>query len=405
MEVDMTDRKIEGESASGGPVVAALGYDESGAGLVSAAAALARESGSELDCLTVDNGERYSSEEGERVAETQRLARGLGARVASEPDADVAAGLLRYASGRGAQAIVVGMSPRKLFGRSVLDRLLAAAPAFRIVAIGPARSTPHRARSVRSMSSPAHYFAAVLVIAAVTALNYLLTEYAGYWAAAIPYLAAISLMALALDRLPVVFAALLSALAWDILFIPPRFTIHISRTEDLLMLCLYFLVAVCSGWMTARLRSSERLLALRESRMSRLSALAQKLAGAKTIEAILDESVEAIKEAFSVEAIVILREQGGGLKKQAESGWEPLDAAARDAARISFEEMRSSGRFTDACPASEWHFVPLEGPRGCLGVLGLRAAHNRVWNEGLESFLRTMALTVSIAAARELSED
>ena len=102
----------------------------------------------------------------------------------------------------------------------------------------------------------------------MTGLNLALADYAGYWAAAITYLAAISLSALALDRWPVLLAALLSAVAWDFFFIPPRYTMYIGRTEDILMLVLYLLVALCSGWLTGRLRASERLLAARESRMS-----------------------------------------------------------------------------------------------------------------------------------------
>jgi K+-sensing histidine kinase KdpD len=117
---------------------------------------------------------------------------------------------------------------------------------------------------------------------------------------------------------------------------------------------------------------------------------------------ILDKSMAALREAFAAEAIVILREGGGGLKLEAESAWDPLDSKAKIAARASFEGLKSAGRFTDIHPDSEWHFVPMEGPRGCLGVIGLRAAHDAPWSEELESFLRTMALTVSSAVAREL---
>jgi len=46
----------------------------------------------------------------------------------------------------------------------------------------------------------------------------------------------------------------------------------------------------------------------------------------------------------------------------------------------------------------------MDSPRGRLGVIGVRAAHDRAWDEGLESLLRTMAATLSIAAARELAE-
>ncbi len=400
---------MEADMEKAGPVIAALGQSSTDEDVIRSASALSRESGAPLDCVIIDNGTVSSAEEGERLARALSLARSLGARIASEPGIDTAAGLLGYAGARGASALVVGMGRSRILGRRVADRLLSARRAFSVVTVSVPRSgakgeaTPKP--SGGGFGPAGHYLAAVLLVAAVTLLNLLLAGYAGYWAASIPYLAAISLAALVLDRWPVLFAALLSAAAWDFLFIPPRFTMFISRTEDILMLGLYVLVALSSGWMTGMLRASERLLAARESRMSRLGALAHTLAGAKTIGAILEASVESIKEAFSAETIVILREKGGGLKREAESGWEPLDATARDAARACFGEMRSAGRFTKIHPDSEWHFVPMDGTRGGLGVIGLRRAHDADWNEDLESFLRTIALTVSIAAARELPED
>jgi two-component system sensor histidine kinase KdpD len=395
------------DTSSAGPVVVALGFDACGSDLVRAAFALARESGSELDCVTVETGRVATQEEGEFMTEAQRLARSLGARIASVVDLDPAAGLLKYAAGRGASALVLGAGRRRLFGRTLADRLRSAKPGFGVVAVTPASPRPGRSR--RGGAAPfedlaGQYSAALLVVAAMTGINLALASYAGYWSAAITYLAAISISAIFFDRGPVIFAALLSGLAWDFFFIPPRFTMVISRTEDLLMLGLYLVVAACSGWMTGRLRASERLLSAREARLSRLSSLASELAGAKSIELILDKSMAAIQETFGAETIVILRDTKGSLKTEAESGWEPLDATAREAARLCFEGLRSAGRFTDLATASEWHFVPMEGPRGCLGVIGLRSAHDASWTEDLESFLRTLALTVSIAAARELTE-
>lgn len=393
------DRSAE---ASAGPVIVALGYGHSGIDLVRTGSALARDSGARLECLTIDTGREASAEEGEELARTLRFARGLGAVVSSAPDIDVASGLLAYAKANGAQALVLGQSRGALFKKGVAAGISAARPPFSIVTIRKAEVAERRARKISLHGESAgQYVAAILVVAAVTGLNLALAGYAGYWAAAITYLAAISLSALALDRWPVLLAALLSAIAWDFLFIPPRYTMYISRPEDILMLGLYLLVAVCSGWLTGRLRASERLLSARESRLSRLSGLASRLAGASTLGIILDCGIEAIKDAFTVEAIVILRE-GDGLRHQAESGWEPLDANARDAANASFAGLKGAGRFTGIHPKSEWHFVPMEGPDGCLGVFGLRPGHDASWSEEHESFLRTMVLTISSAVARAL---
>jgi two-component system sensor histidine kinase KdpD len=399
----MANRKKREGTEARGPVVVALGPGEAGVELLRAASALARESGADLDCLTVDTGEEASAGEAAPEAETLGLARDSGARLATEARLDAAAGILEYAEKRGASALVVGMGRRRMLGRGILDRLLAARPPFPVLAmrVAPTGARARARRAPRQLGAAAQYCAAIALIAALTGLNFLIAGYAGYWAASIPYLAAISLMALALDRGPVFLAALLSAAAWDVFFIPPRFTLAVSRTEDLLILCLYFLFAISSGWLTGKLRASERLIAAREARLSRLSALAHALAGAKTMGEIVSKSVEAIEEAFDVEAIVILRE-GGGLKKEAESGWEPLDESAWLAASLAFSDGRAAGRFTEAHSVSEWHFVALEGPKRRLGVIGVRAAHERVWEETSESFLKTIASTVSIAVAREL---
>jgi GAF domain-containing protein len=44
----------------------------------------------------------------------------------------------------------------------------------------------------------------------------------------------------------------------------------------------------------------------------------------------------------------------------------------------------------------------MDGPSRRLGVVGVRAAHDRQWNEAIEGFLRTIVSTASIAVAREL---
>jgi two-component system, OmpR family, sensor histidine kinase KdpD len=243
-------------------------------------------------------------------------------------------------------------------------------------------------------------FAALLVVAILTAINLALAAYAGYWAAAIPYLAGISLIALVLDKGPVLFAALLSAAAWDFFFIPPRYTLYVSRTEDLLMLGLCFLVAICSGWLTGRLGANERLLAVREGRMSRLSELASALAGARDLSSIVEASVEAIAAAFSAKAAIILREGAGALKAEPENGEESLDEDSRTAARLCLDMAKGTGRYTEDFDSSPWHFVPMESPRGRIGVIGIRPADDRAWSPDSESYLRTLARTVSIATAR-----
>jgi two-component system sensor histidine kinase KdpD len=396
---------------SPGPVIAALDGGPEGSSIVLSASALAKGLGAPWECLTIVTGKPLAADAGVRLEKSQRLAAGSGALVSSRASSDAASGILGYARERGASAIVLGKGRRRPGGRALADRLIDQGGGIPVLAVGERRvgGWPRLARSGAKATTPfgrgvPQYLAALLVVGILTGLNLALAGYAGYWAAAIPYLAGISLMALVLDRAPVLFAALVSAAAWDFLFIPPRFTFYISRTEDLLMLGLYFLVAICSGWLTGRLGASERLLAVRERRMSRLSELASALAGARDWGLVVAASARALEAAFDAEATIILREGAGLLKAETEAGGEELDELSRDAARLCLDMAKPTGKFTEDFESTDWHFVPMEGPGGCLGVIGLRPGSDGAWSEDLESYLRTMARTVAIAAARVFPE-
>jgi two-component system, OmpR family, sensor histidine kinase KdpD len=396
--------KVDDQKAAG-PVVVALGPGEEGAALIEAAGAIAKGEGLPLECLTIDEGRILSADAAERLAANKDLGRSLGASILSAPGSDAAQGVIAHARARSASAVVVGAS-RAGWRGGVARALIASRRGFSVIAVaraGAGGSGRARGRRFASGDSAAHYAAAIAMVALVTLANLELASYAGFWAAAILYLAAISIGALWLGFGPILLAALLSAAAWDFLFIPPRFHITISRTEDVLMLALYVLVSVCSGLATSRLRASERLLREQQAKLSLIYDLALSLVGADSPAAILAKGLASIKESSRCEAIAILKESEAKLRREAESGWEPLDESARTAAARCFEEGRGTGRFTDAWPSSEWHFLPLDSPKGRLGVIGLRPAHDADWDEGIEAYARTSVSTIALALARELS--
>jgi two-component system, OmpR family, sensor histidine kinase KdpD len=394
------------DSRSAGPVVVALGPGSEGATLIEAASAIAKGEGRKLECLTVDQGWMLKSDAAERLAANKDLARSLGASVLSAPGIDAAQAILDHARAASASTIVVGGTGKRR-GGGIARELMAARRSFSVVAIAlpvEADAGGNRWRRLASGGdAAAHYAAAFAMVALVTLANLALASYAGFWAAAILYLAAISLGALWLGFGPILFAALLSAVAWDFLFIPPRFHITIDRTEDVLMLALYVLVSVCSGLATSRLRSSERLLRDQQAKLSKIFELALALVGADTPYAILAKGIASIEGSSRCEAIAILKGDDGKLRHQAESGWEPLNEDARAAAALCFEEGKDTGRFTGAWPSSEWRFLGLDSPKGRLGVIGLRPPHDADWDEGVEAYAKTSVSTIALALARELS--
>jgi K+-sensing histidine kinase KdpD len=89
------------------------------------------------------------------------------------------------------------------------------------------------------------YLISVLFIAVITLLCYLLANKESYHLVSYILLFVVFIMATFMRLGPVLLAAAVSSLIWNFFFIPPHKTLHIEKTEDLLMLVL-FLVFHCS---------------------------------------------------------------------------------------------------------------------------------------------------------------
>ncbi len=105
------------------------------------------------------------------------------------------------------------------------------------------------------------YLAAVGGVALLTIACWLLTPLTGYGSISLIYLLGVLLAGMVLNRGPVLLVAGLSAIAWNFLFIPPLFTLHIAKLEDALTFATYFIVAITVGSLTSQLKAREHLAA------------------------------------------------------------------------------------------------------------------------------------------------
>lgn len=104
------------------------------------------------------------------------------------------------------------------------------------------------------------------MVVLVSAICYGLAEPLGYRVVALILLLTVSLLAITFDILPVLVSAALSAFIWDVFFIPPQFTIHVSNTEDLFLLVMYFVIAMINGVLTYKIRQAEKISTLKEEK-------------------------------------------------------------------------------------------------------------------------------------------
>ncbi|HEY9488052.1 MAG TPA: ATP-binding protein [Chryseosolibacter sp.] len=98
----------------------------------------------------------------------------------------------------------------------------------------------------------------ILTVCAVGACGFALNRIMGYRDVAFMLLVMVSILAMFLDIVPVLVAAILSALIWNFFFIPPRFTLTIGDTEDKLLLLMYFVIALINGVLTHKIRQIQK---------------------------------------------------------------------------------------------------------------------------------------------------
>lgn len=114
------------------------------------------------------------------------------------------------------------------------------------------------------------YLYSLLVIAAVFSVCFLLSAFVHYMVVAFILLLAVSILAISFDILPVLLSAALTAVIWNFFFIPPRFTFHIAKTEDVVLFSMYFIIAMVNGVLTFKIRQYEKVSREKEDKANTL---------------------------------------------------------------------------------------------------------------------------------------
>lgn len=107
-------------------------------------------------------------------------------------------------------------------------------------------------------------------ICLVSGICFLFRNYIRPEAVAFILLLALSLIAMFFDILPVLLAAILSALIWDYFFLLPRYNLRVGTLQDRIMLSMYFLIALINAVLTHKIRQIEKIARQREGRLKNI---------------------------------------------------------------------------------------------------------------------------------------
>ena len=143
------------------------------------------------------------------------------------------------------------------------------------------------------------YASSIALVAVVTLLSEFIRPILSPINLVMLYLAAVVFAAVYLGRGPSMLTALLSVLAFDFFFVPPRFTFAVSDTEYLLTFIGLFVVGVVISTLAVRAREQAESARNREAETASLYAFSRDLAAAVTLDEIVSIIVLHLGENFS----------------------------------------------------------------------------------------------------------
>jgi two-component system sensor histidine kinase KdpD len=112
--------------------------------------------------------------------------------------------------------------------------------------------------STGKFSTKTQYLLSFLLVIVVSLICFSFKDLIGYKIVALILLMTVSVVAMIFEILPVFLAAILSAVIWNVFFIPPLYSFQISDTEDLLMFMMYFIIALVNVVLTFKIREAEK---------------------------------------------------------------------------------------------------------------------------------------------------
>jgi len=352
------------------------------------------------------------SEPDQRILKNNlNLARELGAEVISTIDDDIVSGLLRIARQKNITQIIVG-KPLKIYigdffsGGDLVERLLKASGDIEIHIVSQPAINRRKYRFSDRLNFSGRlneYLYALMSVCAITAVNFLIVHFTGYWSIALIYLIFILLMGLYIGRGAIFVAAVLSAIAWNFLFIPPLFTLRIAKLDDLMMFFVYFITAIIVGGLTSKLHSKEWALRIREKNISDIYEFSKALEKAADIDQIVFTTVKYIEVYFNAKTAFILRNSSGELSaEQHKHSSCAMHEGGRGIAEWVFKNRKAAGRNTDTIRQASGTYIPLNSPGKVMGVLCIHSEKESEFSYDQDNFFNSIVYQTSIRLEREM---
>jgi len=402
-------KHIKGPWKSGLHLLVAISHTQQSAKLLRWAKNLSYTMDSDLQAIYVETSHKPDVSESEQLNKNITLARQLGIRFHIVTNNDLVKAIVDFAQKENITHIIIG-KPRVrnlltlLRLGNFVNRLIRYSGNIDVYILGSDIQSKDKFKEKVSLpsftSNLSQYLIASLTVILTASVCYPIKEIIGYQIVSFALLFVVSILAFLFGPGPILLSAALSALIWDFFFIPPPFTLHIDKPIDILMLLMFFIIALLSGVLTSRIKGQEMKIRIREERTNALYQLTKELSVATGIEEVINIAKIDIKKYFNLKSRIILRNEVNQLDFGSKNDTDIiLSKNDMSVASWTFQHSTKAGKYTDTLPSGDYTFYPLKGNQMNLGAIAVR--HPKVFTQGEEQFWEAFISQISGKFERE----
>ena len=405
----MQQKRIKGPWKSGLHLLVAIDYHQHSTRLLRWAKNLSYSMGANIQAIYVETSHKLTLKEREQLNKNFSLSKQLGIKFRIINNYDIVKAIVDFAQKENVTHIIVG-KPRVRNVISMLrlgnfvNRLIRYSGNIDVYILGSdSHSKDHfkeRVSTPSFTSTVSQYFIITIFSVLTSVICYLVKDIIGYQVVSFVLLFLVSILAIFYGTGPILLAATLCALIWDYFFIPPHFTLHIERPVDMLMLVMFFIIALLNGILTSRVRRQEKKIRIREERTHALYQLTRDLTLASGIEEVSKIAVRYIQKYFNLNAAIILKNDLNQFGNQVEN--ETIIKLSENELSIAawaYKHSAKAGKHTDTLPSTDYTFYPLTGDSTNMGVIAVK--HINIFTQGEEQFWEAFLSQISGRFERE----
>lgn len=318
------------------------------------------------------------------VQDSLDLAKELGAEINRIVGEDVVTEILRVAREKNANIIVMGKPVRSrireyLYG-SIVDDLIRRSGDLDVYVI-TGTVNDEKAYHPFQISTPSFkgLISAFSVSGIATAVSFLAYPFLELSNLVMFYLLGVAWAGSKLGRSESILTCILSVLAFDFFFVPPRWTFVVSNMQYVVTFAVMLIIALLISTLTTRLKIQSELVDERERRTSLLYEVSKRLASATSIPQIALIVKEKSFELFGCEGIIFIPDSEENVKTLVLSDIA-IEDNQNELAVVKWVATHKSyaGAGTDTLSGSKGQYIPLLASRSVSAVLGIYYADGKI---------------------------